>query len=522
LRRAYDIAVFGSGFAGSLMAMIAKRLGYSVVLLESGRHPRMAIGESSTPLANLLLEQLAVRYDLPAIRPLAKWGSWQRTYPHMACGLKRGFTFYHHEPGTPEMPDPDHFRQLLVAASPHDEIADTHWYRADFDSFFVDQAQALGVDYLDEVRIERVVESQDGVSFDASKNSETIALLSGFAVDATGPRGLLHRALKLPEASLSDYPATQALYSHFSNVRLINASQETSDQERPPYPTEDAAVHHVFDGGWIWVLRFNNGVTSAGVAATKDTSIRLHLHEGEPAWWRLIDSIPTLHEQFATARAEVPFTYVPQLAFMAGRACGRRWAMLPSAAGFIDPLLSTGFPLTLLGIGRLAELLEHHRDSPSLSLELEGYAGKTRVELLATSQLIGSLYANMNKFKVFNAISLLYFAAASYSETALRLGKPHLAQSFLLQDDCVFGPACNVLLTRARRLTSERESTLLIEDIRRAIEPFDVAGLSNPNRRSWYPVDAEDLLRSAAKVQSTRGEIECLLQDCGFYSTERV
>jgi len=91
-----------------------------------------------------------------------------------------------------------------------------------------------------------------------------------------------------------------------------------------------------------------------------------------------------------------------------------------------------------------------------------------------------------------------------------------------LQDDSIFGPTCKVLLERARRLTSEQESTLLVEDILRAIEPFDVAGLSKPDRRSWYPVHAEDLLRSAAKVQSTREEVECLLQDCGFYNTERA
>jgi FADH2 O2-dependent halogenase len=522
LRRAYDIAVLGSGFAGSLMAMIAKRQGYSVVLVERGRHPRIAIGESSTPLANLLLEQLAVRYDLPAIRPLAKWGSWQRAYPGVACGLKRGFTFYHHELGIEDKPDPDHLNQLLVAASPHDEIADTHWYRADFDSFLVEQARTMGVDYLDEARIDRFVEGQDEVSFDVLKDGEIIECRAGFAIDATGPRGLLHRALQLPEASLQDYPPTQSLYSHFSNVTLPASLREANGHELPPYPTEDAAVHHVFDGGWIWVLRFNNGMTSAGVAATDEASIRLNLREGKAAWWRLIDSIPTLREQFATARAEVPFTFVPRLAFLTGRACGHRWAMLPSAAGFVDPLLSTGFPLTLLGVGRLAEILEHHWNSPGLSSKMEAYAVKTNEELLATSRLIGSLYANMSNFRVFKAISLLYFAAASYSETARRLGKPHLAQSFLLQDDSAFGPACKDLLERARHLTSEQESTLLVRDILRVIEPLDVAGLGNPKRRSWYPVDAEDLLRSAAKVQSTRGEIECLLQKCGFYSTERA
>lgn len=97
MNRTYDVAVVGSGFAGSLFAMIARRLGHSVALLERGRHPRVVIGESSTPLSNLLLEDLAKRYDLPAIWPLTKWGSWQEKYPDLPCGLKRGFSFFHHD-----------------------------------------------------------------------------------------------------------------------------------------------------------------------------------------------------------------------------------------------------------------------------------------------------------------------------------------------------------------------------------------------------------------------------------------
>ena len=77
----FDLAVVGSAFGGSLTAMIAQRLGRRVVLIERGRHPRFAIGESSTPLTNLLLEELAVRYNLSRLRPLTKWGSWQRQLP---------------------------------------------------------------------------------------------------------------------------------------------------------------------------------------------------------------------------------------------------------------------------------------------------------------------------------------------------------------------------------------------------------------------------------------------------------
>ena len=94
-----DIAVVGGGFGGALMAMVARRLGPSVVLIERGRHPRFAIGESSTPLANLLLQQIAEEYDLPQLLPLRRWGEWQREHPEIGCGLKRGFSFFHHTLG---------------------------------------------------------------------------------------------------------------------------------------------------------------------------------------------------------------------------------------------------------------------------------------------------------------------------------------------------------------------------------------------------------------------------------------
>src|SRR5213595_2461763 len=157
----FDIAVVGSGFGGSLTAMIARRLGRSVILLERGRHPRFAIGESSTPLANLLREELACRYELPRLLPRAKWGSWQKTYPQIACGLKLGFTFYHHRFGEPFAHDSDRRDQLLVAASPRDEIADTHWYRADFDHFLVREAQSIGVEYLDQCRLNSLTWASD-------------------------------------------------------------------------------------------------------------------------------------------------------------------------------------------------------------------------------------------------------------------------------------------------------------------------------------------------------------------------
>ena len=502
LTRSYDIAVLGSGFAGSLMAMIAYCLGYSVVLLERGRHPRVVIGESSTPLSNLLLEELSLRYDLPALKPLTKWGTWQKTYPEVACGLKRGFTFYHHDLRKPAPAELDRDRQLLVAASPHDEIADTHWYRADFDALLVKQAQTLGVDYLDEVRLELFRDLGSEILMEGHHNDRPLSIRAKFVIDGTGPRGFLHGALQLPEAAFPGLPATQALYSHFSGVTRPDTKLQSTD-EPPPYPPEDAAVHHIFDGGWIWVLRFNNDITSAGVAATSDAAARLRLSDGASSWKMLLEHIPSLESQFTHARAEQPFTYVQQVSFLCGIVCGDRWALLPSATGFVDPLLSTGFPLTLLGIARLAEALECGLGSRQFRERMRTYATRTHEELIAAARLIAALYANMSNFKIFAVLSLLYFAAASYSEAARRLNKRHLASSFLLHDHPTFGAACRNILEQSLRVDARTPAGQVIEQVMCAIEPIDVAGLSNPARCNWFPARAEDMLASASKLEST-------------------
>jgi FADH2 O2-dependent halogenase len=516
----YDLAIVGSGFSGSLLAMIARRLGLSVVMIEKGKHPRIVIGESSTPLTNLLLEELSDRYDLPSVRPLSKWGTWQRTHPEIACGLKRGFTFYHHDLDNPRRSSPDRSQQLLVAASPHDEISDTHWYRADFDHFLVQEAQKLGVDYLDETHLTAFTESDNGVTLDGTRHAHSVCISAKFVVDASGPRGFLHRALGLRELDLPGFPRTQALYSHFESVERLENLNPMPDGESPdgqsPYPVDDAAVHHVFDGGWIWILQFNNGVTSAGVAATDAFAEKYRFGNGSEAWQHILSRIPALESQFASAQPIRPFTRIPRVTFRSGQIAGSRWALLPSAAGFVDPLLSTGFPLTLFGVSRLAQIFENDWDSPHLASSLADYSAQTDADLLATARLIGALYANMNNFPVFVSLSLLYFAAVSYSEAARRLGKPHLASSFLLRDHPDFGPACRRLLERAQQPLTGEESHALSEEILQAIKPFNVAGLGDPARRNWYPVDPDDLLRSASKLHATQDEIMALLQRCGF------
>ena len=130
-----DVAIVGSGFGGALTALILDRIGLRPVLIDRDSHPRLVLGESSTPLADMLLASLAKKYGLPRIAPLAEFGSWQQEYPQLPCGLKRGFSYFGHVPGQEFQPRADHANELLVAASFTPADADAHWFRPDFDAF---------------------------------------------------------------------------------------------------------------------------------------------------------------------------------------------------------------------------------------------------------------------------------------------------------------------------------------------------------------------------------------------------
>src|SRR5262249_38086666 len=160
---------------------------------------------------------------------------------------------------------------------------------------------------------------------------------------------------------------------------------------------------------------------SAGVAALDWLARELELEEGAAGWDRLLERFPTLGEQFASAKAVLPFVYRRQLSFRTEPVSGPNWILLPSAAGFVDPLLSTGFALTLLGISRVARALETCWEQPRLGPALTDYGRQTTQELLATERLVAALYASMSDFRLFARVALLYFAAVSYAEIKGRL-----------------------------------------------------------------------------------------------------
>ena len=484
------------------------------MLLERGRHPRFAIGESASPLAGVLIEQLADRYDLPRLRPLSAFGTWQRAYPDVVCGLKRGFTYFKHEDGRRYGAAADRSNQLLVAASPNDELSDTHWLRSDVDHFLVREAITLGADYLDEVTLDAVEWHVDGTAtLSGMRQGSPVRVRAGFVVDASGPRGFLSRALGIEERGFDEYPQTQALYSHFVDVARCDDMPDFAPEGVPPYPMDDAALHHVFDDGWMWVLRFGNGVTSAGIAVTESLANELRLSDGAPAWERFLARYPSIAAQFADAKPIREFTWMPRVAYRVSRAAGDGWAMLPSAAAFIDPLFSTGIPLTLLGIERIARAIETRRLKPPLYETAEVTLG----EADHTARFIAGCYAAFRRFDAFTAYSMFYFAAASFSEMQRRLAPGQASGGFLRAADADYASAIRELSPAVRP-----PATDFFAHIADASAAINIAGLCNPARHNWYPVDLEDTIHAAHKLGLTPERVRDALEFANVTSTPHV
>lgn len=509
-----DVAILGSGFAGSLAALMLRRHGLRVILLERDRHPRFAIGESSTPLANLLVEEIARDYQLPWLASFSKWGSWQQHHPEIACGLKRGFTFHHHQPGT-RRPDPS--QSLFVAASPRDAIADTHWYRPDFDAFLAHEARQAGTELIESFQLETVDPGPATVALSGRSPEGALHIHARLVLDATGPRGALWRTLGLPSQAPPFMPETESVYAHFTGVTRFQPGPPARG-EVIPYPSEDAAVHHVFPGGWIWILRFNNGITSAGAAIQtgSDLARTCQLSTGLDGWNTLLSHLPAVAALFEHATPVTPVHHTRPLGFQCTRSLGPRWALLPFAAGFVDPLLSAGFPLTLLGLQRLIPAVCEAVRTGDLLESAQDYPHATRRELEATSRLVGALHACMHMPAAFNALTRLYFAAASFSEAARRLNRNTLARGFLLNQHPSFFAGLDQSCTMARSCHSTQQLAPLLAKIKDVIQTFDVAGLTRADRHQCFPVDAADLHAAAHRLDATHPELEAMLQRTGF------
>lgn len=481
-----DIAIVGAGFSGSLLALLLQRIGLRCVLIDRGAHPRFAIGESSTPVANQILEDLARRYDLPRIAPLATYGAWKRAYPDFVCGLKRGFSYFHHTLGQPFQPRTDHANELLVAASAGEDDAETHWLRSDFDRFLAEEAVRSGIPYFDQTLIHELSPLGDGWDLRADRLGDSLHVTADLFVDASGEAGFLANQLGIGPHPEGLKTQSRSLFSHFKHVKRWHDLYGAwgGDPADHPYPCDDSALHHVFEGGWMWVLPFDNGVTSAGFSLDPDRFPLDKSVSPEAEWAGIMRQLPSVAEQFSEAVPTVPWRQTGRIQRRLERSAGPNWIMLPNTAVFLDPFFSTGNGHSLVGIDRLLTMLERSWKRPSWQHEMQLYDRLIQQEAEMLDLIVGGCFAGFYDFERMAAMSMFYFTAATWSESQHRADKRARGAPFL----CADYPDLKESLTQAVARVGDTAFATheFIAQIRSGIGPYNRVGLCDAAKRNMY------------------------------------
>jgi FADH2 O2-dependent halogenase len=119
-----------------------------------------------------------------------------------------------------------------------------------------------------------------------------------------------------------------------------------------PSPWSEGTLHHIFPGGWMWVIPFDNHPGSTSDLCSVGISYDPRIHPkpaGDPAdeFVKFCADFPDVAPQFTDAHAVRPWVSTPRLQYSSTQTVGYRWCLTAHAAGFIDALFSRGMQNTM-------------------------------------------------------------------------------------------------------------------------------------------------------------------------------
>ncbi|MGK3965275.1 NAD(P)/FAD-dependent oxidoreductase [Sorangium sp. So ce118] len=350
MENSYDIVVIGSGIAGASVALCLSRVGARTLVVERKSHPRFAIGESTLPTTSILLRHLGRAYGVPELTQVCHYVGCKEN--GLTAWPKQHFWFAYNHEGQPVSPDEELMLEtLLLPQGP-----DCHWMRADIDGFLTSRLPAHGVDYTDHTEVVDFETRADGVELRLRRADGEHVVRAKYVVDASGHASFLADKFDLRDPVPRLKTNTRVIFSHFRNVRPTN-DLLGGPHENFRFNRFNGTQHHVFHGGWMWIIPFDNGVTSVGLVLDRDAYPLDPSTPPKDEFWRFIDRFPTVREHLQGAEAIREYNRTDRVQFTSKTILGERFILTPHAAGFVDALYSSGVLLTCAFIARFIPLV---------------------------------------------------------------------------------------------------------------------------------------------------------------------
>ncbi len=322
----YDVAIIGGGPAGSTAATLLAQKGHKIVVFEKEKFPRFHVGESLLPYSMGAFDRLGVRAKLDA-RFLPKYGAEIRT----CCGTNTAkFKFK-------DAYRVDYDRAYQVT-------------RSEFDKVLLDHAAENGATIMEETAVENLQFGDEAVGITIKTSGAMRETRARYVIDCSGRNAVIGNffQLKKPYSNLKKF----SVFAHYENVVRDEGDEGT-------YTRLVAGRDR-----WFWMIPLTETRMSVGVVmdisafkALKqrpEEALGLMLREQPEIWSRMTHST-----RVSPVYSESDYSYRNRIL------AGDRWLLAGDAAGFIDPIFSTGVFIAIESGAHAADAIDAAFKNPT-------------------------------------------------------------------------------------------------------------------------------------------------------------
>jgi flavin-dependent dehydrogenase len=357
----YDVAIIGGGPAGSTAATLLAKAGRRVVVFEREKFPRFHIGESLLPFSMQQFDRLGVREKLDATF-MPKYGGEITA----ACGTK-GVRFYFK----------DGYRSKRDRAY---QVT-----RSEFDKVLLDNSRDNGAEVREETEVTKLEFTDRCVKLDIEGPGAARSRIEArYLLDCSGRQTILGSLFNLKQTY--DHLRKFSVFAHYENVERL--------------PGRNGTLIRMVRGldRWFWTIPLTPTRTSVGVVMDTAT-FRAAKLSPEMAFEKFIAEQPLMVEKMKNATRVTPIYSASDFSYRNKRLFGERWLLAGDAAGFIDPVFSSGVFLAIMSAEKAADALEEVlRDESKRKRAFKNYSHAVNRIMDIYLTFVNSWYRNGKEF----------------------------------------------------------------------------------------------------------------------------
>jgi len=333
----YDVAIIGGGPAGSTAAALLARAGRRAIVFEREKFPRFHIGESLLPFSMKAFTRLGLHEKFLRAGFMKKFGG-----EIIGACSETGTKFYFKDGYRSQT---DHAYQVT---------------RGDFDKVLLDHAAECGAEVHEETSVDRVKFSNEDIELGVNSNGTSNSIRARYLIDASGRTSVLGRQFKIKKTY--DHLQKLSIFAHYDGVWRAEGIDGTL-----------TVLIRAIDR-WFWLIPLSAERTSVGVVLDGETFRKSKLRAEEFLDQALAEQ-PITAKRMTSARRVSQVYVEADFSYRTARLHGERWLLAGDAAGFIDPIFSSGVFLAVfsgeLAADALNEVIDHPHKAKRLFPQYE-------------------------------------------------------------------------------------------------------------------------------------------------------